>query len=174
MPFGSDGVSMWFFAPSRWDDGRTVIHEISLTPSHLKDRPAVEVASTLAHEVCHLWQHVHGTPSRTGYHNREWAAQMELIGLVPSDTGEPGSRKTGQHMTHYIASAGRFMMAFRAVPKEYLLPWKCIPDHERQPGGNPERSKIKYSCPLGHGNVWGKPDLLLVCVVCAQPYTPEL
>jgi hypothetical protein len=32
--------------------------------------------STLFHEKAHLWQHHFGNPSRTGYHNKEWAACM--------------------------------------------------------------------------------------------------
>ena len=177
LNFSRKGRTYGFFAPSRWDDGSNVTHEISLNPSHLKERPAIEVASTLAHEMCHLWQHLYGTPSRTGYHNREWAEKMEEVGLIPSDTGEPGGKKTGQHMTHFIAPGGRFVAAFTAMPKEYLLPWQGIPERTSRtggsPGGNTDRRKIKYSCPIGHGNVWGKPDLLLVCGVCGNDYVPE-
>ena len=46
-------------------------------------------------------------PGRTGYHNREWASKMLEVGLVPSDTGQPGGKQTGQHMTHYIDPKGR-------------------------------------------------------------------
>lgn len=36
---------------------------------------------------------------------------MERVGLMPSDTGEPGGRKVGQSMTHYIIAGGPFDMA---------------------------------------------------------------
>ena len=43
-----------FFAPSRWERGKNVRHEISLNPSTLKSRKPLEVASTLVHEMVHL------------------------------------------------------------------------------------------------------------------------
>ncbi len=33
---------------------------------------------------------------------------MERVGLMPSDTGQPGGRKVGQSMTHYIITGGAF------------------------------------------------------------------
>jgi hypothetical protein len=39
--------------------------------------------------MVHLWQHHHGKPSRTGYHNKEWATMMKAVGLIPSDTAAP-------------------------------------------------------------------------------------
>ena len=59
----------------------------------------------------HLWQHHFGKPSRTGYHNREWAVKMRAIGLIPSDTGEPGGKEIGQRVTHYIEEGGAFARA---------------------------------------------------------------
>lgn len=178
-----------FFAPERWNKGEARTHEISLNPSHLKTRPMRETASTLVHEMAHLWQHVHGTPSRRGYHNREWADKMIEIGLQPSDTGAPGGREVGQHMTHYIIDGGPFDRAFKSMPKQYLLPWQAIPEPEdrRKPPGGPSgpsggpaggpsvspKNKIKYSCPNEHGNVWGKPDLSLICGICHAVYLAE-
>jgi hypothetical protein len=51
------------------------------------------VLSTLVHEQAHLWQHHFGKPGRGRYHNREWAAKMVEIGLIPSATGEPGGKQ---------------------------------------------------------------------------------
>ena len=33
---------------------------------------------------------------------------MGAIGLIPSDTGAPGGKQTGQKVSHYIAGGGRF------------------------------------------------------------------
>jgi hypothetical protein len=44
-----------FFAPERWEKGNAVKHEISLNPSHLRSRKPIEVASTLVHEMVHLF-----------------------------------------------------------------------------------------------------------------------
>src|SRR5688500_11221889 len=66
LNFSRAANSYGFFAPNRWTgpDGKPV-HEISLNPDHLQ-RPAQEVVSTIVHEMCHLWQHEHGTPGRPG------------------------------------------------------------------------------------------------------------
>ena len=69
-------------------------------------------SSTLAHEMAHAWQYHFGKPSaEAGYHNVEWGTKMEEIGLMPSNTGEPGGKRTGQQMTHYIVEDGPFAEA---------------------------------------------------------------
>src|SRR5262245_23934097 len=52
-----------FFAPDRWQraGGQATTHEISLNPHHLFDGTACDTAAALVHEMCHLWQQVHGT-----------------------------------------------------------------------------------------------------------------
>jgi hypothetical protein len=84
-----------------------------MEPSHFVERP--EVLSTLVHEMVHLWQYHHGKPSRSGYHNTEWAAKMAALGLMPSNTSAPGDKRTGQQMTHYIIAGGLFGHAADAL-----------------------------------------------------------
>ena len=183
-----------FMAPNRWrrtDEETHSTHEISLTPYTLYREPIL-VFSTLAHEQAHLWQVDFGEPSRSGYHNKEWADKMEEIGLMPSDTGEPGGKKTGQHMTHYIIPGGKYERAFQAMPEEYKLPfvsWEGDVMRGLLTGaggsvgnpGNPEpgkttsrtgREKTKYSCPGCQVNVWGKPGLNVRCGDCDQVMEP--
>ena len=53
------------------------------------------------------------------YHNREWANKMEQIGMMPTDTGESGEKRTGQKIRHYIIPGGLFELAFiRLDPDE--------------------------------------------------------
>jgi hypothetical protein len=175
LNFSRRAGSLGFFAAERWDDGRARTHEISLNPAHLKERSPIDVASTLVHEMVHLWQQERGTPSRAGYHNAEWAEKMESVGLVPSDTGGPGGHRVGQQMHHYVADTGRFQHAFELLPRGCLLPWRCRPEEER---GAREgrgtvagtRNKVKYTCPSCASNVWGKPDLEIQCVPCVRRY----
>jgi predicted SprT family Zn-dependent metalloprotease len=95
-----------YFAGSRFGtrDGKEITDEIALNPSHFRKRTTEESLSTLVHEMAHLWQHHHGKPPRRGYHSREWAAKMRVLGLIPTDTGAPGGRETGQHVSHYIVT----------------------------------------------------------------------
>src|SRR5687768_8942428 len=79
-----------YFAGRRFGtrDGKEITDEIALNPTHFRARSTEQGLSTLVHEMAHLWQHHHGTPSRLGYHNRQWAAKMKEVGLMPTDTGE--------------------------------------------------------------------------------------
>lgn len=163
--------TLGFFAPQRWDRGDEVAHEISLNPTTLKYRRPIDVASTLVHEMVHLWQQEYGNPSRTGYHNRQWAEKMEEVGLVPSHTGEPGGRRVGQQMTHYIAERGAFDRAFQRLPPACALPWACSDDEIKRKKRR-ARNKVKYTCTCGV-NIWGKPKLKVICAECGETFESE-
>ncbi len=130
------------------------------------------VISTLVHEMVHLWQQEFGTPSRSGYHNREWAEAMEAVGLMPSDTGLPGGKRTGQRVTHYVVPGGRFEVAFEAMPPGYLLPWTSGAASSGPEKPKSGRDKVRYRCPGCGTNVWGKPGLMVDCGVCLVPFRP--
>ena len=189
LNFSRHAKAYGFFAPERWEKGKEVKHEISLNPSHLRSRRPIEVASTLVHEMVHLWQQENGKPSRAGYHNEEWASKMEGVGLIPSSTGEPGGARTGQKMTHYIEKVGAIAglhawtglglitllavhvaaVAFNTMPKAYTLPWSCEePAGTKKPKS--EKNKVKYTCPECGANVWGKPELAILCVKCDENF----
>jgi hypothetical protein len=86
-------------------------HEIAMNPAyfHLGD---TESFQTLVHEMAHLWRHLHGKRNRKGghgapgYHDAVWADRMEAMGLMPSDTGKPGGKRTGYHMGDYAIEGG--------------------------------------------------------------------
>jgi hypothetical protein len=128
--------SYGFFAAKRWrtkEKGKErVIHEISLNPDYL-GRPFKEWHATLIHEMVHLWQEDFGHASRAAYHNREWAGKMEEVGLIASDTGKPGGKKTGQRMTHYIKNKGLFSRTFGTLNAQTLeaLRLRYLPAYPR-------------------------------------------
>jgi hypothetical protein len=180
LNFSRHAGALGFFAPSRWatGDGTDVAkvdvrHEISLNPAWLRSRPVIDVASTLAHEMVHLWQQDSGTPSRRGYHNEQWARAMESIGLIPSSTGLPGGDRVGQKMTHYIEEGGRFARAFLKLPKRCRLPWTCDEPDPVAKKKAKEKIKVKYSCEPCGANVWGKPGLAIACLECEAQFTEE-
>jgi ribosomal protein S27E len=173
--------SLGFFAPERWRDaGDQVTHEISLNPAHLKRDNAKDAASTLVHEMAHLWRHGQPNPPRNGYHDRQWADQMEALGLMPSATAAPGGARVGYRMSHYIIAGGAFERAFAQMPAACHLPWTCGIDDEAR--GNADKKakkakkereaarkvKVKYSCPGCDLNVWGRAGLHLRCEDCAE------
>ena len=183
-----------FLAPNRWRKVRSKeysTHEISLTPTTLYREPLL-VFSTLVHEQVHLWQFEFGKPSRNGYHNKEWAEKMISVGLMPSDTGKEGGKITGQNMTHYLIKNGAYEKAFKKMPKEFKLPFTSLDADLMKAytsgidpfsgklaigkGGRgvntppSKNKKTKYSCTNCNINVWGKPNLNIVCGECAVTF----
>lgn len=107
-----DSNVMGYFSSNRWQQGsgKTQVHEIALNPSFFITHRPLELMQTLVHEMVHLWQHEFGKPSQRTYHNKEWADKMESIGLMPSSTGEPGGKRTGQKMSDYPIKNGAFYL----------------------------------------------------------------
>lgn len=171
LNFSRHANTLGFFAPERWNKGKDVKHEISLNPATLKLRAPREVCSTLVHEMVHLWQAEHGTPSRAGYHNREWSERMQAVGLMPSTTGQEGGEKMGQKMSHYIIEGGPFAKAFAKLPHEFF-PWLCTPEPEGKKA-KARTDKVRYTCPECDAHVWGKSGLALRCNECREDFDED-
>lgn len=96
---------------------------------------------------------------------------MREVGLVPSETGKPHGKETGQRMTHYVEKGGRFENACET----YLATKDAVFNQDR-PGDDEAlrtrkkkvASKTKYTCPACGLNAWAKPDAPLVCGHCNQ------
>lgn len=98
--------------------------EIAINPSYFAVVPLVETMQTLVHEMAHLWQQHFGQPGRGRYHNEEWAQKMESIGLMPSSTGQPGGKRTGDMMADYPIFGGRFLTACETLlTSDFSLSW---------------------------------------------------
>ena len=126
-----------YFKAQAWLGRGRVTDEISLSPDQL-GAPTLDTLAVLVHEMTHQWQAHFGAPTRSGYHNREWAARMETLGLIPSDTGRPGGKRTGQSMGHYVSDGGPFEQAAKAlrgtgweVPVMVLLQSRWLPANVR-------------------------------------------
>jgi len=155
------------------------VDEISLNPSVFRFRSDMEISSTLAHEMAHLWQYHFGKPGNKGYHNREWGNKMEAIGLMPSATGAEGGKKTGQKMSDYIIQGG----IFEKQLNQYLHDKPCV---RWQIGltvekgtvvvlqEKPKKKKVKYHCPSCKQAAWAKPDAKFICGNCEIPMQPEV
>jgi len=160
-----------YFSGNRWASYKgDITDEIAMNPAHFKTRSTQEVLSTLAHEMVHLWQHHNGKPGRRGYHNKEWGVKMEAIGLIPSDTGEPGGHKTGEQMTHYIAKDGAFEKANATLQKKnFKISWsdRAIEGPKKKKPSK-QGTRVKYTCPDCELNAWAKPEVLLICGECEE------
>lgn len=186
----TDGTSMGYFSGGRFVGRATgeVVDEIAMHAGYFGVVPIREIMQTVVHEMVHQWQHHFGKPGRGRYHNREWAAKMEAIGLMPSDTGEPGGRRTGDQVADYIIEGGPFEVACDALlTREYTVSWMdrfppVPPEAEAlaagdgavqaalslvklpEPGAKPNKTnRVKYRCPRCGAQAWGKPALALLC-----------
>ncbi|KJS38260.1 MAG: zinc metalloprotease [Rhodospirillaceae bacterium BRH_c57] len=186
----TEGSSMGYFSGSRFVGRATgeVVDEIAMHAGYFGVMPIREIMQTVVHEMVHQWQHHHGTPGRGRYHNREWAAKMEAIGLMPSDTGEPGGSRTGDCVSDYMIEGGPFEAACGVLlTQEYTLSWMDrfppVPPEAAalaagdgalqaavrlvklpEAGVKPNKSnRVKYRCPKCGAQAWGKAALALLC-----------
>lgn len=150
------------FTSEQWHEKTgSVTPEISLNLKQLREGEPMEVAATLVREMVHLWQERYGHPSCKGYYNREWAKKMTEIGLIPSDTGLPGGKRTGKGIKHYIQANGQFERAFLQMPESCL--WPFLPAAIEGGKNRGYSEKEMYQCPGCGTKVWGKGGLGLVC-----------
>jgi hypothetical protein len=165
--------SYGYFSADRFDrkDGERT-DEIAINPQHLRSRSVEETLSTLVHEMKHLEQHHFGKPGRGRYHNKAWADMMEAIGLIPSDTGRPGGKRTGDTVSHYIKDCGRFAQAVeRLLATGFEITWReAAPEQGSGARGNEEGrgalsgKRTKFTCPHdGCQNAWAKSSASLMC-----------
>jgi predicted SprT family Zn-dependent metalloprotease len=184
-----------YFSPERFvgtsREEAEITDQLAMNPKHFLMRNIMDTLSTLVHEMCHVWQHHHGdVRSRRTYHNSEWGAKMESLGLMPSNTGQPGGRKTGQQMTHYIMEGGLFETVCKGLLADnFKISWadRFIPIDKLNPpwlggtsglGGELDpkkktRTKEKYICAECGVSVWGKPDLKIICGHCLKEFSRE-
>lgn len=141
--------------------------EIALNPVEFAGRSDKEILSTLVHEMAHQYQAKYGRSGRRYYHNREWAEVMERVGLMPSDTGEVGGKRTGQRMSHYIIAGGVFEQAYEGLRAGgFVLNWQSKPgggEAGEESGGK----RRKYECPRCGQKAWAKAAAQLRCGACA-------
>jgi hypothetical protein len=147
--------------------GTEIVDEIALNPCTFANRSDKEIISTLVHEMAHEWQHHFGKPGRRGYHNKQWAAKMIEIGLMPSHTGGLGGKQTGQRVTHYIIENGSYDTKWQKLETSgFMLNYQ---DREERRRKEPPKLKVCYTCPGCSIHVWGKPHLRVCCATCESP-----
>ncbi|MGF6996810.1 SprT-like domain-containing protein [Paraburkholderia sp. GAS32] len=125
-----------------------IVDQLAMNPGWFSTRSIRETLQTLVHEMVHTWQRQKGKPGRGGYHNKEWGDMMQKVGLMPSNTGKPGGRKTGDQMMDYVIEGGPFDVACaKLLTDEFTLSWldryppQIALDHGRENGHKPGSPK---------------------------------
>lgn len=154
-----------------------VIDQISLNPTYMTSRPMRDVAGTVAHEQAHQWVHrCSGERVTGGYHDKTWALKMESIGLMPSDTGLPGGKKSGYRMSHFPIPGGRFLAVVAALEAYgFALTWGQFQEslaagpgsgrsgRSGKGGRGKSKNKVKYVCAQCGQACWGSGTLSVIC-----------
>ncbi|MET7038814.1 SprT-like domain-containing protein [Elizabethkingia miricola] len=197
-----------YYSKERWvNKEKLMTDELAINPMFFSKYPLIEMLQTMGHEMCHLWQDHFGRASRRSYHNKEWGNKMISIGLMPSNTGKPGGKKTGQQMMDYPIENGIFIKTCAEMIKSPLFEklWydrtttikilnsnngisdlqEEMPNTEEeiieflystftveQPllTSSSDSSKSKYTCHNCDLNVWGKPQLSIICGECGADF----
>lgn len=143
-----------YFSQERFADldGRTT-DEIALNPAYFAVVPLVETMQTLVHEMAHQWQYHFGKPGRGRYHNDEWAAKMQALGLMPSSTGKPGGKRTGDCMADYAIKGGLFLQACaELITRDFRLSWYDRYPAEAQVAAGQQSEGMRLSAAVGGGS----------------------
>lgn len=156
------GDGYGYFHANQFKSSDGAACEISMNANHLTNRPIKEVLGTLAHEMCHLAEEVDGTAPRQCYHNKRFSQLMERIGLITSDTGKPGGRRTGQSMSHYIQDGGLFeKVTDELLAGGFELRWSAVELGAERSSAGSKKNKQKYQCGCGC-NIWAAPGLTMI------------
>jgi predicted SprT family Zn-dependent metalloprotease len=165
--------SYGYFSPRKFKhrrDDQQLVDEVALNPAAMQDCTDKAIASTLVHEMTHVWQDHFGNPPKRAYHNKEWANKMEANGLMPTSTGEVGGKRTGRRVSHMVIDGGPFDQAWQTLD---AMGFK-LDYHDRVVArSDPAKAKlkVKYTCPGCNLNLWGRPAAHVDCRDCGQRMT---
>jgi hypothetical protein len=161
-----------YFSPDKWYNEETgqSIHEIGLNANILTEQGFIDIVDTITHEMIHLEQWLNGTPGRMGYHNKEFMARCDQLGLDTAGKGQTVSTR--------VRSGGDVERVALEMPDSLLFDWMAnpldIPGAQGQapePGTPPPKPKKSgkrsvYQCPQCGMKLWGKGGLTVLCGEC--------
>jgi len=155
---------------------------LAINTLHLQ-RPLIEVAAILVHQMCHLWQQRFGGKAPKGdHHNTEWADQMERIGLMPvcldtprkTKSGKapkaPKDKRAGRKVAQTVIKGGAFEKAFKENCESIKLPWGSVAFPKPQ---KKTSKKLTYACSCGRKFYASKELKSVFCGLCEADFELE-
>ena len=144
----------------------------------MEENDPIKLFTYLIHEMIHLWQQDHGKPSRSGYHNKQFAEKCNSIGITAES---PDGKNTGQLISSNIIPNGKAEKAIMEIPEELVFPWYTknlqLPGEEN---GKPEApaqnggKRSAYTCPICGIKAWGRPGLKIGCLTDSRPLIEQI
>lgn len=152
------GRRLGHYLPECWVKGAHKSAEIVLYADLCLASGPKEVLLTVAHELVHHWQHIHGKPGRPPRHTREWHEKAQAIGLVTE--GPKGYTTPGPV---FEADAKEFGFKLDAIV------FRSVPLRARQKG-----KMRKWTCSQDcNGSIRsGKSEIYVRCNVCLEDLRP--
>ena len=151
-----------------WSAGGAQRHEINISTATL-DRPIEETAATLLHEMCHLYNLMHGVQdcSRGNpYHNKKFKETAEAHGL----TVEKGE-KYGWHKTALSPEALEFVQSLGKQGFTLVRPRPIGLKGSSKGGGSSSR---KYVCPCCGAIIRATKEVHVICADCDCEFQEEI
>lgn len=115
-----------YFTARGWvhRQGAQKVDEISLNPKYFAVQTLQESMKVLVMQMTFAWQTHYGKPGRRRYANKDYAEKLQSIGLMPSHTGRPGGRMTGEKIDAYVIEGGPFDLACKKLlTRSFALSW---------------------------------------------------
>ena len=147
-----------------------LLYEITFNTYHLK-RPMWETLETLMHEYVHLWQQNMGEhPVARNYHNQEFVAQCEALGLHPAIGPGVHTRPADGPFAEFLRAYGvkepSALVGTILDDKGRPLDWWIKPGEERR-----GRSTLtKWSCGCQNVRV-GTKEFYASCTRCGHAFS---
>lgn len=156
-------------------------YEITVTADYL-DRDPVDIASTLLHEMVHLYNKMHDVNdcSRGGkYHNKKFQMAAESHGLKCEKDSRYGFSQTKptDETAEYIKTLDLHFDLYRPQTSE-----KPTPDDDFGGNGNDDSNDVdkpkrrhtrKYVCPVCGAIIRATRDVNVICGDCGVPFELE-
>ena len=144
-------------------DGLALNHRINLNKKYA-NQPLADLIQTLTHELGHEWQAIYGKPGQGNYHNRQFQAKMQAIGIPCNKRGV--SLGMQEPFVSFLKELG---------VEADSIPFKQANDEEDQKGPARPGSRLKpWSCGCST-RVWASAGVLVIaaCLKCRKLFQPQ-
>lgn len=163
-PDGGRGAYGWTSVHQIWRSGEEKYYEINVCAEYL-DRPIVEVARTMLHEMAHLYNIMHEIQdvSNNGYyHNKRYKTTAEEHGLIIEKDA-----KYGWTLTTLTPEAEAWVLDTFGADSLDASRQAEAPTGKATKRGSVNRSR-KYVCPCCGTSVRATKEVNVVCGDCDE------
>lgn len=158
------GAYGWITSAKDWTQGKDDRYHINISSDFL-DRPIIKLASTLLHEMCHLYALVNDIQdtSRSGiYHNKRFKHIAETHGLVCEEAD-----KIGWSVTSIRPDLVEMVLDIVSI-NSIRIYQKRPTDKGGKSTSNSKQSSRKYICPCCGLIVRATKECRISCIDCNQ------